>query len=79
MFNKVRDRGNETAMSNDRRPRLAITILFSRPFALFFSLLLVVAAAAAVMSGSSLKRCLRFWDSMEEREREKWSLVVYDN
>lgn len=61
MFNKVRDKGNETAMTSDLSPRLAIAILFSRLFALFFSLEVVV-----VKRGSSLERCLRFWDSMED-------------
>ena len=77
MFNKVRDRGNETAMASDLRPRLAIAILFSRRLALFFSLL-SFSLVVVVMPGSSLKRCLRFWDSMEESNRKMEPELVYD-
>ena len=79
MFNKVRDIGNKTAMASDLRSRLAVAILFSRLLALFFSLLLSISLVVdVVMPGSSLKRCLRFWDSMEESNRKMEPELVYD-
>ena len=72
MFNKVRDIGNKTAMASDLRSRLAVAILFSRLLALFF----FIGGGRNVRA--SLKRCLRFWDSMEESNRKMEPELVYD-
>ena len=60
MVTRVRDRGMETAVVSERRPRLAIAI--------FFSLLVVLLVGKGVL-GPSLMRCFRLVEAMKRRKR----------
>ena len=60
MVTRVRDRGMETTVVSERRPRLAIAI--------FFSLLVVLLVGKGVL-GPSLMRCFRLVEAMKRRKR----------